>query len=75
VKTVYVDPFVNDRKHKAADQAMERILDDARATAARTVSDPNASDEHKKEVKKIFEDLERLRMRKITERMEVVARD
>ena len=75
IRAVYVDPFVNNRKHEAADEAMDRILSDARATAAKTASDPNASEEHKKEVRKMVEDLETLRLRKITARMEVVAQD
>jgi hypothetical protein len=75
VKAVYIDPFVNNRKHRVTDEAMEKILSDARATAARTVDDPNASEEHKKEVKKMVEELEKLQIKKITERMEVVAQD
>jgi hypothetical protein len=73
IKAVYVDPFANGRRHRAADAAMEKILADARANADRIQNDPQASDTHKREVRKIVEDLEKLRMRKITERMNIVA--
>ena len=75
IKVVYVDPFVNSRKHKAANAAMEQILAEARANAARVMGNPHASDEHKREVNKVVEDLEKLRLKKITERMQVVAAD
>ena len=57
----------------AADAAMDKVLADARANAARMLSDPNASVEHKREVQKMVEELERLRIKKITGRMQVVA--
>jgi hypothetical protein len=72
-KVVYLDPYANGRKHRAADNAMDKVLADARANAARVLADPNASIEHKVEVRRIVEELERLRLKKITERMEVVA--
>lgn len=73
IKVVYVDPFVTVRKNRAADTAMDRVLADARSNANRVLSDPNASTEHKKGVQKVVEELERLRMKKITERMQIVS--
>lgn len=73
LKAAYIDPFVNERKHRAADAAMDKVLADARANAARVQADPNASPEHKRDVQKMVEELERLRLKKITERMQVVA--
>lgn len=72
---MYVDPLANGRRHNAADAAMEKILADARANAERIQNDPQASEDHNRDVRKIVEDLETLRMRKITERMQVVAAD
>ena len=73
VKVAYIDPFVNDRKHRAADAAMDKVLADARSNAAKVQADPNASSEHKRDVQKMVQDLERLRLKKITERMQIVA--
>ena len=73
VKAVYIDPFVDYKKHAAANIMMDRISHDAEANAKRVLSDPNSSDEHKKEVQKIVEDVRTLRLKKIIERMEVVA--
>ena len=73
IKTVYVDPFVLRKRSDAADIAMDRFLEDARLNAKKVIDDPHASAEHKREVWKMVEDLEKLRLRKITERMEVVA--
>ena len=75
IKGVYIDPYVAKKKHETADAAMDSILANARANAEKVLNDPTSSDEHKKEVKKMVEDLERLRLMKITERMEVVAAD
>jgi hypothetical protein len=75
MKTVYIDPFVNNRKHKVANEAMEKIIGDARAIADRIAIDPSASKQHKEEAKKMVESLEKLKMKKITERMEVIAQD
>jgi hypothetical protein len=75
LKTVYIDPFANRRKHAAADTAMDKIIADARANAVRVLNDPNSSDQHKREVQKILEDLQKLRMKKISERMEVITAD
>lgn len=75
VKSVYVDPYAARKKNEAADAAMDRILEEARANADRVLNNPNSSDGHKHDVKKMVEDLERLRLKKITERMDVVAAD
>jgi hypothetical protein len=72
VRTIYIEPYANQKKQQAADAAMEKILTDARATAARVAADPNSSEEHKRQVRKMVEDLERMRFEKITERMEVI---
>jgi cell division septum initiation protein DivIVA len=72
VKTLYVDPYAYKKKREAADAAMEKIIADARANAARVLGDANSSDAHKREVRKMLEDLEKIRLRKITERMEVI---
>jgi len=72
VKTVYIDPYANSKKHAAADAVMERILADAHANMDKVLNDPNSSDAHKKEVRRIVEQLERLRLEKITERMQVI---
>lgn len=72
-KSVYIDPFAAERKHRVANIAMEKVLADARSNATRVLADPNASAEHKREVQRIVEDLEKLRLRKITERMEILA--
>lgn len=74
-KTAYVDPFVDGRKYKAADAAMDKILAAARANVANVLQDPHATDNHKKEVQNILEKLEKLKLEKITERMEVVGLD
>jgi len=71
-KNVYIDPYINERKRRVANQSMDRVLSDARANAAQVLADPNASDAHKHEVQKMVEDLEKLRLRKITERMEIL---
>lgn len=75
LKTIYIDPFANSRKHAAADAAMDKIIAGARTNAERVLNDPNSSDQHKREVQKILEDLQKLRMKKISERMEVIAAD
>lgn len=75
LKTIYIDPLVEQRKYRAADHMTEKILSDARAIVERTANDPNASEEHKRAVKKMVEDLDKLRMKKIAERMEVVTQD
>ena len=75
LKTVYIDPYAYRKKHEAADIAMGKILKDARLNAERVLNDPNSSEKHKQDVRKIVEDLEKLRLHKITERMEVVIAD
>ncbi len=75
IKTVYIDPYANRKKHAAADAAMERILADARANADKVLNNPNSSEAHKKEVRRLVEELERLQLEKITERMQVVVSD
>jgi hypothetical protein len=75
VKAVYIDPYAERRKNAAADEAMEKILWDARANAEMVLNNPNSSDAHRKEVRKMVEDLERLRLEKISERMRVIATD
>lgn len=75
IKAVYIDPFAVGKKHESADAAMDKVLEDARMHAERVFGDPNSSDEHKAEVRKMVEDLETLRLKKITERMEVVTAD
>jgi len=72
-KSVYVDPFAVAQRQKAADSAMDKILKDARFNADKVTRDPSSTDEHKQEVKKMVEDLEKLRMKKIVERMEIIA--
>ncbi|MGH7453072.1 MAG: hypothetical protein ACRENG_17110, partial [bacterium] len=75
IKSVYIDPFTKRKKHEAVNATMDKILSDARVNAERVLSNPNASDEHKRDVIKAVESLELLRMKKIVERMEVVAVD
>jgi hypothetical protein len=75
IKTVYIDPFAARKKYQASDTAMEKVLADARTNAEKVLNDSNSSQEHKQEVRKMVEDLEKLRMKKITERMEIVAFD
>ena len=75
IKGVYIDPYVARKKHETADAAMDSILANARANAEKVLNNPTSSEEHKREVKKMVEDLERLRLKKITERMDVVAAD
>lgn len=72
VKAVYIDPFANGQRQRATDAAMEKILSDARANAQRVLDNPHSSKEHKREVNKIVEDIEKLKMKKIAERMEIV---
>ncbi len=75
IKAVYIDPYADGKKHAAADAAMERILADARANAEKVLNNPNSSEAHRKEVRRLVEDLERLRLEKITERMQVIVSD
>jgi len=75
LKAVYIDPFVDKKKNEAADAAMDKILSNAQDNASKVLNDSNSSEEHKQEVRKILEDLEILRLKKITERMQVVAAD
>ncbi|MGH9194730.1 MAG: hypothetical protein ACRD1T_03205 [Acidimicrobiia bacterium] len=75
LKSVFVDPYANRKKHEAANYAMEKILEDARANKELIFSDPNSSEEHRRNVQKTLEDLEMLSLMKITERMEVVTTD
>src|SRR5215813_2202975 len=62
LKTVYIDPFVIRKKSEVADITMDKFLEAARVNAKRVMDDPNATTEHKREVRKIVEDLERLRL-------------
>jgi len=72
VKAVYVDPYINEKKQKAADRAMDRIISDARRNTENAFNDPNATLEHKKDMQSMVEKLEKLRLQKITDRMQVI---
>ncbi len=72
VKAAYIDPFVSQRKHDALKRTMEQVLTDARTERERNLNDPNATDKHKEEVVRMVEDLEKLQLKRISERMEVV---
>lgn len=75
IKTVYIDPYASRKKHEVLDSTMNKVLKDARDNASKVLNDPNSSESHKEEVRKIVEEIEILRLKKITERMEVVATD
>lgn len=75
LKSVYIDPFARQRRHAAIDATMDRIISDARKNAEVVMANPASSQEHKREVQKIVEELETQRLKKITERMEIVAAD
>jgi hypothetical protein len=72
LKSIYIDPFMKDRKLRLVDRAMERVLANARTNALRALDDPNASPSHKRDMQKIVEDLEKVHLRKITERMNIL---
>lgn len=75
LKAVYIDPYAIRKKDESADTAMDKIVNDAQVHAERVFNDPNSSEEYKREVRKMVEDVEKRRLQKITERMEVVTAD
>jgi hypothetical protein len=72
VKAVYIDPYAEAVKNKNADATMEKMLADAREHLTRVEADQSSSTEHRARVRKMVEELEKARLDKITERMEVV---
>jgi len=75
LKTAYVDPYVNKLKHQALSSAMETMLADARAERERIWSDARSTAEHKRKVTNLVQDLEQIKLQRMTERMEIVLSD
>jgi hypothetical protein len=71
LKTVFIDSYVN----KKADEIMQKALTDARANEDRVLNNPNSSPVHKRQVRKIIEDLEKLILKRIAERTEITLTD
>ena len=75
IKNIYIDPFVARKRDQANNEAMERILQDARLNAQKVLDDSNASVTHRKNAQKMVEELELLRFKKIAERFEITLVD
>jgi hypothetical protein len=72
LKSAYLDPFVRSRKEQLLKDTFDKALNEARAERTRILADPAATQEHKDQVIEIVEKLERLQLRNMTERLEVV---
>jgi len=59
VKTVYIDPFAASRKHKSTHEHISRLVADAKKTEQSVLSDPNATEAHKKAIRAKVEELEK----------------
>ena len=70
VKAVYIDPFAASKKHKSTHEHISKLIEDAKKTEKAILDDPNASDAHKKQIRKKVEELERRLMDAIVESIE-----
>jgi len=73
IKDVYIDPYVARKKHEANHNYINQLIEDARKYEAQILTDPNSSDEHKKDVRSEIERLEKLLMKAIVNNVEFVA--
>jgi hypothetical protein len=72
LKVVYFDPFVSRRKDELMKSAIDKLLQDARIERTRILSEKKATREHKEQVTALVEQLERLQLQKMTERLSIV---
>ncbi len=70
IKTVYIDPFAASRKHQSTHKHISKLLEDAKRTEELIVNDPNSTDDHKKQIRKKVEELEKVLIDTIIDNVE-----
>lgn len=72
VKESFIDPIATKRRFAGSDEVMDFVYEQAKKQNDEVQADPHASDAHKAEVRKNFENISQQRLNNLSKRMEIV---
>ncbi|MEL6650574.1 MAG: hypothetical protein AAFQ87_07215 [Bacteroidota bacterium] len=72
IKEAYVDPLRTKKRYASIDELLDAAYEEASKQYELVSNDPNATEDHKREVREVFEKIGQQRLEKLSKRIQLV---